>query len=108
MTTIQEGHDIVTLVNVFYVTPENQQPLVDLLIEATDTTMQHQPGFISANIHKSFDGKRVVNYAQWQSRDHFETMLKNPAAIPHMKRASELAESFEPVLCEVSSVHPAL
>lgn len=69
--------------------------------------MEHQPGFISANFHKSYDGKRIVNYAQWRSRDDFEAMLQNPEAIPHMKRAAELAESYDPILCEVISVHHA-
>jgi len=105
MTAIQNDCDIVTLINVFHVKPENQQALVDLLIEATERTIQHQPGFISANIHKSYDGRRVVNYAQWQSRDHFEAMLKSQDAMPHMNRAAELAESYDPILCEVVSVH---
>jgi hypothetical protein len=47
MTAIQNDCDIVTLINVFHVKPENQQALVDLLIEATERTIQHQPGFIS-------------------------------------------------------------
>ena len=68
--------------------------------------MQHLPGFISANIHRSHDGRRVVNYAQWRSRTDFETMLRNPEAQPHMARAAELAD-FDPILCEVISVHHA-
>lgn len=91
----------------FHVKPENQDALVDLLIDATERTMEHQPGFISANFHKSYDGKRIVNYAQWRSRDDFEAMLQNPEAIPHMKRAAELAESYDPILCDVASVHEA-
>lgn len=106
MTTIQKNRDLMTLINVFHVKPENQQALVDLLIDATERTMQHQSGFISANIHKSYDGKRVINYAQWRSQEDFEAMLKNQDAIPHMKRAAELAESYDPIICEIASVHP--
>jgi heme-degrading monooxygenase HmoA len=40
--------------------------------------MKNMPGFISASIHKSFDGKKVVNYAQWKSRADFEAMTKHP------------------------------
>jgi antibiotic biosynthesis monooxygenase (ABM) superfamily enzyme len=64
MATIETGRDILTLINVFTVAPEKQEELVDLLIEATEQTMRHLPGFISANIHKSYDGRRVVNYTQ--------------------------------------------
>ena len=44
MTTIATNKNMVTLINVFTVQPENQQRLVDLLIEATKQTMKKQPG----------------------------------------------------------------
>jgi quinol monooxygenase YgiN len=103
-TTIAKGAKCVTLVNVFTVEPAKQQRLVDVLVEATETTMRHLPGFISANIHKSLDGTRVVNYAQWRSVDDFQAMLKNPEAIPHMLQAASLATSFEPKLYDVVEV----
>jgi quinol monooxygenase YgiN len=104
MTTISTEAPIVTLVNVFEVAPENQQRLVDILVEATEEVMGGLPGFVSANFHKSLDGTRVVNYAQWQSREHFEAMLRNPAAQPHMRKAQEIGK-VEPRLYEVVSIH---
>lgn len=74
MSTIEKGSTLLTLINVFTVEPEKQQKLVTLLIEATEQTMQHLPGFVSANIHRSLDGKRVVNYVQWESMAAFEGM----------------------------------
>lgn len=103
VATIEEGAQLVTLVNVFTVAPDKQQQVVDMLIEATDKTMRNMPGFISANIHRSFDGKRVINYAQWRSKDAFEAMQKNPEAGVHMKKISDMT-TFEPTLCEVVSV----
>ncbi|MBA2305562.1 MAG: antibiotic biosynthesis monooxygenase [Acidobacteria bacterium] len=100
MTTIAKDPRVLTLVNVFTVKAENQQELVQLLIDATEQTMRHLPGFISANIHRSFDGTKVINYAQWQSKEDFEAMQQNPGAAPHMKKAAALA-SFDPILCEV-------
>jgi quinol monooxygenase YgiN len=101
MTTIEKDRDVLTLINVFTVASDKQQELVDLLIDATNKTMRHQPGFVSANIHRSLDGKKVVNYAQWQSKADFDAMRNNPEAAPHMKAAASLAE-FDPILCEVS------
>jgi quinol monooxygenase YgiN len=100
MATIEKGRPLVTLVNVFTVEPANQQRLVELLVEATERTMTHMPGFISASIHKSIDGKRVVNYAQWRSRADFQAMTQNEQARPHMEAAAKLA-TFEPILCNV-------
>ncbi|MDB5928168.1 MAG: Antibiotic biosynthesis monooxygenase [Betaproteobacteria bacterium] len=67
MSTIEKGSGLLTLINVFTVEPQKQQKLVTLPIEATEQTMKHMPGFVSANIHRSLDGKKVVNYAQWES-----------------------------------------
>jgi len=104
MTTIAKGAKCVTLIIVFTVEPAKQQQLVDLLIEATKTTMQRLPGFISASIHKSLDGTHVANYAQWRTVEDHQRMLKNPEAIPHMQQAASLANSFDPKLYEVAEV----
>src|SRR5215216_1642497 len=66
MVTITKDNDVVTLINVFTVAPEDQQRLVDILIDATQKVMRKQPGFVSANIHRSLDGTRVTNYAPWR------------------------------------------
>jgi quinol monooxygenase YgiN len=100
MATIAKGNDVVTLVNVFTVKPEDQDKLAALLVEATEKTMQHLPGFVSASIHKSFDRTKVINYAQWRSRQDFEALRDNKQARPHMDAAAALAK-FEPMLCEV-------
>jgi quinol monooxygenase YgiN len=83
-STIELGDSPITLVNVFEVAPDNQQKLVEALIEATEKTMSKLDGFVSANIHRSLDGKRVVNYAQWRSKEDFEAMMRNPKALLHM------------------------
>lgn len=101
MTEISVGRNMVTLVNVFHVEPENQQRLIDLLVDATERVMSKQPGYISANIHRGLDGTTVANYAQWRSRQDFEAIFGNPEAIAHMREAEKLAVSFEPHLYEV-------
>lgn len=102
--TINPGTSPVTLINVFTVEPGKQDELVQILSEATEKAMKRLPGFVSANIHKSLDGTRVVNYAQWRSKDDFEAMLKNPEVAPHMKAAGAIAK-FEPHLYAVAAVH---
>lgn len=103
-TTISTDQEIATLVNVFTVEPGDQQTLVDLLVEATDETMRHRPGFISANIHASLDRTKVVNYAQWATAEDFQATLDDPRAQEHMASASAMA-SAQPGLYSVVSVH---
>ncbi|MGI8589071.1 MAG: antibiotic biosynthesis monooxygenase family protein, partial [Chloroflexia bacterium] len=76
---------------------------LDMYVNATETVINKLPGYISANIHKSLDGTRVVNYAQWQSREAFEAMLRNPEVLPHMREAAKLA-TIEPHLYEVAFI----
>jgi len=92
MPSISKENRAVTLINVFTVAPANQQKVVDLLVKATETTMKNIPGFISASIHKSVDGLRVVNYAQWRTQHDFEAMRNNPQAQAHIKPLMEISK----------------
>jgi quinol monooxygenase YgiN len=107
VTRISQRGDVVTLINVFTVAPEDQQRLLDLLVEATESVMRERSGFVSANLHRSLDGTKVANYAQWRSREDFEAMLEDPEAAMHMRGAAEIARKFEPHLYEVSFVDEA-
>jgi quinol monooxygenase YgiN len=100
MATIEKDNEVLTLINVFTVEPAQQKKLVDLLVEATEQTMMHLPGFVSANIHRSYDGRKVINYAQWESQGAFEAMRRDPDAAEHMQAVARLAK-FEPILCVV-------
>lgn len=105
-TTIATDQPVATLINVFETDGGTQQRLVDLLVEATEQVMRHVPGFVSANIHASIDGTRVVNYAQWRTVEDFESMLRDPVAREHMAAAGALAHA-EPRMHAVVSVHHA-
>jgi quinol monooxygenase YgiN len=104
MTTLRENDFSVVLIDTFFVKPGKTDELLQVLIKATDDVMRHQPGFISANLHISLDKTRILNYAQWRSKEDFERMQQNPDAKPHMKQAAELAERFDPMLYTVVHV----
>jgi quinol monooxygenase YgiN len=92
MTTISKEKKFVTLINVFTVDPAKQQQLVDLLTRATESSVRHIPGFISASLHRSLDGAKVAMYAQWRSVEDYQAMRKNAAALPYMEQALTLAK----------------
>ena len=75
MITITEDRGVVTLMNVFSCEPQNQQHLIDAWIRATEDTLGNLPGIISASLHRSKDGTRVVNYAQWKNSENWEKLL---------------------------------
>ena len=63
MPIIRANTPIVTQINVFTVAPGQQQPLIDYLARAADVAREVD-GWLSASLHRSLDGTRVVNYAQ--------------------------------------------
>ena len=74
MPVIETG--MVTHINVFSVAPDKQQALVDSLIETVNEAKK-VPGWVSASIHKSFDGFQVVNYVQFASAAAAQTVTKH-------------------------------
>lgn len=101
-TTITTGRSIATLLNIFTVTPENQQALLDLLIEATETAIKHRPGYISTNLHKSVDGTHVINYAQWERQEDADALFTDPRIAGYFAQAAKLATNVEPHFYAVS------
>jgi heme-degrading monooxygenase HmoA len=56
------------MINVFTVEPEKQQQLVEIWLEE-GKKFELLPGFVSAALHRSTDGRQVINYAQWQKAE---------------------------------------
>lgn len=100
MTTISPNRKPVTLINVFTVEPANQQRLIELLARATETSVRHAPGFISASLHRGFDGTKVTMYAQWRSVEDYQAMRANPEPLPYLQQALAIAK-FDPGMYEV-------
>ena len=72
---ISQNGNLVTLINVFETKPEQQQALIDQWIRFTEE-VKKEPGYIGTALHRSTDGTRVINYAQWRSNADFDSFLK--------------------------------
>ena len=101
--TISPSRKLVTLINVFTVEPANQQQLLELLARATETSVRHAPGFISASLHRSLDGTKVTMYAQWRSVADYQAMRENSTAPPYLQQALAIAK-FYPGMYEVAEM----
>jgi quinol monooxygenase YgiN len=100
MTTISKDAKLITFINVFTVEPADQQRLVDLLTQVTDTSVRHAAGFVASALHRSLDGTKVTMYAQWRTIEDYEAMRKDPAPLPYLQEALTIAK-FEPGMYEV-------
>ncbi|WP_327581134.1 antibiotic biosynthesis monooxygenase [Nonomuraea sp. NBC_00507] len=103
MATITTDEKHYTLINIFRVTPENQRRMYDIILDATDVITKF-PGYVSANVHLSDDGTRVVNYAQWRTKEDFDAMRAHPSVQEHFAACRALAD-IEPIFCHVEYTH---
>ncbi|MGL4881255.1 MAG: antibiotic biosynthesis monooxygenase family protein [Waterburya sp.] len=77
MAILSLDNSLTTVIIIFTVQPEQQQELIDAIKEFLPI-VEKQPGFVSANLHKSLDGVKVANYAQWKSNmKAFEAFSNN-------------------------------
>ncbi len=72
-----------TGINIIDVAPENSKQLIDLISEFAKNFMQNQSGFVSANIHKSDDARRVISYVQWDSFNGLVSLISDDRAKQH-------------------------
>lgn len=102
--TLDPKSGYLTFINTFRADPEKAEDLLEALNKATEEIFRYEPGFVSVSLHVSADRSRVVNYAQWRSKQDYEAMSKKPEVQAHMKGAAALALSFDPVDYELRHV----
>jgi quinol monooxygenase YgiN len=97
MLISREG-DLLTLINVFDTTPDQQQALIDQWIRFTDE-VKKEPGYLGTALHRSKDGTRVINYAQWRSQADFDRFLQKYGA--QFAQFGQHASRIDPHVYEV-------
>ena len=90
-TRISKDTNLVTVVNMFSVKPENQKNLLQLL-EDLRIVVEKLPGFISANVHRSFEGTRIVSYAQWNTKEDYQAVYTNSDVKPILDEIKKISK----------------
>lgn len=103
MPQIQSDAQPVTQITIVEVGPGKQDEALSLMTERA-RFMSRQPGFVSISLHRSLDGRRIVNYIQWQSREQLQSAHKSPDFRKEWDRFDRLAGDIDPHLYEVVHV----
>src|SRR5438094_5120553 len=103
MPQIQANKQPVTQITIVEAEPDHQAEALAVMTERA-RFMARQPGFISISLHRSLDGRRIVNYVQWQNRDLLRSAHQSPDFRRLWGRFEELTEEIDPHLYEVSEV----
>jgi antibiotic biosynthesis monooxygenase (ABM) superfamily enzyme len=97
--TINANTEVVTQINVFTVPEGGQQALIDFFKEAAKFAST-TPGWLSASVHRSRDGTRVVNYAQSENLEAAQRIIDRLRKAGWLERNKILGEAH-PGLYEV-------
>jgi heme-degrading monooxygenase HmoA len=103
MPHIQTDNQSVTQITVIEPEPGKQAEALALMTERA-SFMARQPGFISISLHRSLDGRRIVNYVQWKNRDLLQSAHKSPDFRKEWSHFGEVADDIDPHLYEVAHV----
>src|SRR5438876_3203763 len=101
MPEIQSDNRLVTQITVVEPEPGKQAEILSLMIDRA-RFMARQPGFVSISLHRSLDGKRIVNYVQWQNRELLQSAHRSPEFRKEWKHLDELTDDIDPHLYEVA------
>ena len=103
MPQIQSSDQPVTQITIVEADPGKQDEALSLMTERA-RFMSRQPGFVSISLHRSLDGRRIVNYIQWQSREQLQSAHQSPDFRKEWDRFDRLAGDIDPHLYEVVQV----
>src|SRR6201981_1270275 len=103
MTHIQTSSRIVTQITVIEAEPEKQDEALSLMADRV-RFMARQPGFVSISLHRSLDGRRIVNYVQWQNRELLQSAHKSPDFRKAWLKFDDWTEQIDPNFYEVAEV----
>lgn len=95
-----------TFINTFRCAPQHQDEVVRINIDIIEQVASSSPGFISATVHRSVDGIRVINYLQWESVEHLTAMQNSPQFQDIARQFAGLIE-FDPHQCQIVHVSQA-
>jgi heme-degrading monooxygenase HmoA len=103
MPHIRTENQPVTQITVIEPEPGKQAEALALMTERS-RFMARQPGFVSISLHRSVDGRRIVNYVQWQSRELLKAAHKSPEFRKEWGQFDRVTEEIDPHLYEVVHV----
>ena len=103
MPHIQADNQPVTQITIIESEPGKQAEVLSVMSERAKF-MSRQPGFISISLHRSLDGRRVINYIQWQDRDRLREAHQSPEFRREWGHFDQLTDEIDPHLYEIAHV----
>jgi len=94
---------LVTLINVFVVSPGKEEEFIRLWNE-TAHLMKQEPGFIDTKLHHSLDAKArfaFINVAHWESQETWQQSINSNPELQNWWQQIALIAEANPALYKV-------
>ena len=102
----------ITFINTFHTKDRSdQEQLAKAIRSETETVVRLQPGFLSATLYFSLDGKTLTNVARWTSAQAFREAISKPEMLAFREKTKN---QYQPIgylcaegvpLAETPSLH---
>lgn len=102
MAEISVDQSCCTVLEIFNVSPDHQQTLIQALQDFTSSKVKEKPGYIASNLLKSLDGVRVLNYAQWETAAAYQSAQASPDFQANLKPLQSWIEGVDTNTYEVA------
>ncbi|MCB1461342.1 MAG: antibiotic biosynthesis monooxygenase [Nitratireductor sp.] len=102
---ISQDHDVQTVMVTYDVSFGTYEELMGILSSTYKDHLAKQDGFIGAAIHVNEAKTRVASYSQWDTREHFLSVLRSEHMQAVNRKLADLSKGFEPVLYEIKQVY---
>jgi heme-degrading monooxygenase HmoA len=103
MPNIRMEKQPVTQITLIESEPEKQAEAL-LLMHERARFMARQPGFVSISLHRSLDGRRIVNYIQWKNLNLLRLAHESPEFRKEWGHFNQITDEIDPSLYEVEYV----
>lgn len=100
MAKLDLSNQLTTTIILFRVKTDSQAAAIATITHLFDLA-KRQPGFVSANLHRSLDGVKVANYAQWENMAALEQFRRLPEAQALVSQLQDLVEEMDSHIYEI-------
>src|ERR1700753_941430 len=91
LTILEPDDRYITTINTYTVTPERAEEVLAYLVHSAEETVRYVPGFLSFNLHLSFDRTQIVNYGQWAHREAVMAARQTPDVVALLAETVKMA-----------------
>jgi len=99
MTAIKTNHHVIVR---FQLKKEEEMFELVALIKELEKIIKSSPDFISAKLHRNFEGTVLINYATWTSPQAYEKFWKEYVT---NTETNKKIESYKPMVDHVFELH---